>query len=825
MSSAKKLTMLNSGLLPGQKSRDNFRSKIGSWSVHKDNPVYQKRDTNIQLKLVKTEIDKENILGDFYNTTETYEVGYPMAEDDVLSEIPSAIEETLDFAKFSKILKSIELNKKFEDFATVVRIPVSKKLKRASSDEDLPATIRFEYNYLDKAYERLLQRPVTDVVEIPSMYSMVSEANTNTVEENSLQAPTINQLRKNTIQSASRRKFQNQYVVGSPASTIGVHEDNKFLFPMWTEINVPVGRVKRIATDFQETDLGACIMRDIFESSGEQTSVSEDTTLFMEIPNGNTRKVTMESQTVNLNDYYLYDIAAWSTPRPLENDSMFISAPGSNTDQQQNVWTGGENITTQEALANNDGDFSLTIPLGIGVESLRGKMDLILEEHARSFKKISNGETAHSEMLMYVITKKSGDIEQNSGAPLQSFVFFNSSDAPEDVSAGIVSFIDTQVKYDREYTYIVEAYRAVVGNQYYYKTVKLSGLTQKNGKIWTKIKVVNLPTIKLFQIPVFYDTGRVVAPAPYYPQFNVEHIKGNTKGLLFSFDTQVGETYEEPITFSEYEESIASQFLSDNKRSRNGEVLYKTVEAISGVQVFRTDVPPEDYYSFKGNLLRTISTDADLASNLSAGSVAKIILQSPNKKFYYMFRSQGFHGETSNPSPVYEIELYNDGGVAYPIVRPYELKDKNYKTFTRPMKNLIRIAPRTTQAMINEKASGLIDENGRKQNAIGTKIILGNENESLFGKTFKIRLTSKDTGKKIDINVSFRTKVVKAPIPTPVVTAAPPSPERYDPMELDLPTPDDPFGGFQILDQLGPTMEDEDEGMITPGGGGGGSGY
>ena len=106
-------------------------------------------------------------------------------------------------------------------------------------------------------------------------------------------------------------------------------------------------------------------------------------------------------------------------------------------------------------------------------------------------------------------------------------------------------------------------------------------------------------------------------------------------------------------------------------------------------------------------------------------------------------------------------------------------------------------------------------------------IILGIEDESLFGKTFKVRLTSRDTGRKIDINMTFSTKVVRAPIPdVPALDiSSPPSPERYDPMELDLPTPDEPIGGFQILDQLGPTMEDEDEGVITPGGGGGGSGY
>ena len=43
-------------------------------------------------------------------------------------------------------------------------------------------------------------------------------------------------------------------------------------------------------------------------------------------------------------------------------------------------------------------------------------------------------------------------------------------------------------------------------------------------------------------------------------------------------------------------------------------------------------------------------------------------------------------------------------------------------------------------------------------------IVLGVEDEPLFGKKFKIRLTSRKTGKKLDVNVDFTTKRVLSSI-------------------------------------------------------------
>ena len=58
-----------------------------------------------------------------------------------------------------------------------------------------------------------------------------------------------------------------------------------------------------------------------------------------------------------------------------------------------------------------------------------------------------------------------------------------------------------------------------------------------------------------------------------------------------------------------------------------------------------------------------------------------------------------------------------------------------------------------------------MDETGVIQRAAGNRnIFLGLQEEALFGKRFKVRLVSKSTGKKVDINIDFKTKRIRGVI-------------------------------------------------------------
>ena len=779
--SDKKLTILNEALLSTSTGKDGFRDLFGSWAVGDGGaPTYSGNDSSTITIMSTKKVPGPTLESgeEFKKDVYSLEIGTNLPQAG-LGFDKSAAEDVF----FNNLLSAINTSNTFEDFASEILVP-------AISGEDLQAKVSYEYNFYDKSYERELDGITTDLIEIPSLYGLAYDASVSEGLAAQLNFPTADLLSSNKRENRINGgfgKYTRQMVVGDPSESIGKWNENKNFFPMYTQIDVPCGFRRRIANDLQESSLAAAVMRDIIEEENLDSRVQDGLKLFLETEEGTTTGFDLLTDSVDLLTYWSNDVGAWGgRPSDLPFTSMFISQEG---------W-----YQEQLKIADPSGDFFVSPATEVVL--LRGKLDLILEEHSRTFQEILKGQKAHSEMVMYKISKFLGPI---GNVPVQEFYFYNSGEeaagpaytGPVAVTGAatgtIQSFVDSQVRYDEEYSYVITAYCAIVGSEYNYGAPTVGEMATGGDTILT-VDVTVRPTIRLYEIPIFASTGKIFMQAPYYPQSYIEQIKGYTKGMLFSFDTQIGEMYDDPVSLTVEEKEYYDQLLSDPLKSKDGQVLFHSSAAMSGVQVYRTDEPPTSYANFEGSLLRTLRTDVDLSSNLTAAAVAKIINQPPNKKFYYMFRSLGPHDEVSNPSPVYQVELYNDGGVAYPIVRLHELVETSRKAYTKSMKNLIRISPRITQAIVNEQASGLIDENGLVQTPQENNIVLGIEDEPLFGKTFKIRITSKDTGKKLDLNVTFNTEVNKVSSEAPPTGMVPELPETgLIPSTPDLTTVASPY--------------------------------
>ncbi len=99
----------------------------------------------------------------------------------------------------------------------------------------------------------------------------------------------------------------------------------------------------------------------------------------------------------------------------------------------------------------------------------------------------------------------------------------------------------------------------------------------------------------------------------------------------------------------------------------------------------------------------------------------------------------------------FEIELQRDSDEYKISVKEYHYPQEKDYSFQKNAKRLIRIVPNIERLLFSEETdrnNWQLDEGSLVANGAGL-----NDNQ-----TFKIRVTSKHTGKKMDINVTFKLK-------------------------------------------------------------------
>ena len=99
------------------------------------------------------------------------------------------------------------------------------------------------------------------------------------------------------------------------------------------------------------------------------------------------------------------------------------------------------------------------------------------------------------------------------------------------------------------------------------------------------------------------------------------------------------------------------------------------------------------------------------------------------------------------------MELIEDADETYVVVNPFIFEEQKDYTYKKEMKRFMQIVPSPQQIDINEET---LDG---ASSAEGYMPVLGPFPEELWNKKFKIRLTSKHTGKKIDVNIQFGKKL------------------------------------------------------------------
>jgi len=409
----------------------------------------------------------------------------------------------------------------------------------------------------------------------------------------------------------------------------------------------------------------------------------------------------------------------------------------------------------------------------------------IYKNNRRSYFDILKGKPAYTEDVFYKIVKYKKDrTEGAEWTVLQEILIPNTSELD------IARYVDTQLKYSDQATYKYDVYtlRAVFGSKYKYRwgsqttadgapgfdyedvhqnygmsiyseagalppapapgqgfdfAPYFTGLTitenssNETFNFIAKFLVTVEPSIqiiedKLFSTPEVY----IMDKPPMPPDVNIVPYRAVSDKLKFIFTGTSGRMKEKPILIlnsdkEKFDLVKKSQLvfpLAGTDDNLDAPVEFANDDPVTRFQIFRTRNKPSSFQDF------------ELYKDFIPAVFEETIL--PNTKYYYTFRAIDDHNHISNPSPIYEVELIDEKGAVKPLINLFNFEPSWPKTYMRECQKYIYIKPNLKQLYFSEdeEVDGIFSTQNKK-------------------KRYKLRLVSKGTGKKIDINFSYEKKI------------------------------------------------------------------
>ena len=518
------------------------------------------------------------------------------------------------------------------------------------------------------------------------------------------------------------RKFSNVVFTNGAMNLLKDYNSRKNLFPMYMQVSFKTDSFTEVSQLLADSFLSGDLMKHVITTTPEQREISKSS---FKITNQGQESVT-ESEVVDT-----WDMTRWI-------NSIRNGDPVQQTDGFEKTVFMGSNSGENE-IANEP---SSLFYRKLMVTLFYSKLVEISKNRLRTMQEIFDGGLAPSEAIFYEIKKYDGP-EAIPGREVQSFFFANSNEID------MLDFVDTQVKYNKDYTYQVFAYQMVLGNAYKYTSSKVTSDE-------VELDVQNIASYKIFKIKLNEFTNKVMDRPPVFPDIDIVPYKAVSDKILLHMNSGVGLYKMEPVGISDDDDSQIDS-LRQVQKIPEGPIEFKTDDKTSAFEIYRIKTRPSSYRDFSGNRIAYVNTqlgdDGPLLS--SANYVDRIV---PNETYYYTFRSIDVHGHFSNPTPIYRVKMVENSGVIYPLIDVVELEPKGYssKEKTKSGKRYVQIIPALPQTLLDEEK--LFGDEPRVSPQITrffNALPLGVQPEKVWGKNYKIRFVSKKTGRKFDVNVKF----------------------------------------------------------------------
>ena len=341
-------------------------------------------------------------------------------------------------------------------------------------------------------------------------------------------------------------------------------------------------------------------------------------------------------------------------------------------------------------------------------------------------KLISNESPCRKEVFCYKIEKfVEGEI-----SPIKSFYV--------PATTSYANYVDTQVMYGSTYTYKIYEIFFAYGTNYQYQTMTLSTPA--------RIAILARSDTRLFKRQISEKSITISSYAPLTPEVSFLNDSSNEREIRFYFEPGVHEMRQKFIRLLGSDNLVANNMLQDD----DSNVIFKPSEGALTYQIFKLNEKPKRLIDFANGFY-------DETANITpASSEVYQIKLTPNRKYYFLFRAKNDFELFSNPTPVFEIELIQDSDsttIASKVVQLERVNTQRSKTFGR----FLKIYPAFEQLLVTDmdEKTGIEMKLSNEVKVIDSKS-LGVRESPIWGRKFKIRIKSNNSGKLIDFNVDFK---------------------------------------------------------------------
>lgn len=584
-------------------------------------------------------------------------------------------------------------------------------------------------------------------------------------------------------QNSYNQKQKNICITAKNSNFIKDFNDKAVMFPMWNSIDMATDRKGLFSEFIHESKMCKTLIKSLiysFLTRNLDTEVLGGSVPFIEEPlviNELTSQIDPATQMPLAPEAEIRDSLVQSQDFS-EWISAFLNGGEASLFDYNSVINSSTYIGEEEGKQLEDTDPNYSFYHSLLGLMLTGKMNKVIREKMRTYDEILKGKSAYNEILLYRVAKhKITDQGTTNPVPIQNFWISNSEEIDR------IKYYDTQVKYKKKYKYLIYAYTVVVGTEYEYSDLaynqpKNTDFDQQLNNCEAYLNVVCTPAIRLFQVPYYGFapqeddyvtlTPQDDPPTPPIPQFLP--VGGSKRKMKIFINGGVDEFEAFPTMIQNSDASIYESIRKTQKKNSNEKLRFQSDDPAAKFQVFRINPDagtgetkrPVSYQDFADALHVTLN------ENFSAPSSAFVDDLQPEKKYYYCFRSLDNHGNISPPTKVYEVIIKtsgDDSALGYPIIKVVDFEEENTtKQATKAFRKYLYLRANDGQVFIPKiEGEDNFTAAKKKPTQIGTlqqhlfvpkSVADGDKNTNTL-KRFKIRLTSKKSGKKIDINVGF----------------------------------------------------------------------